>query len=180
MKKPRINPHPMRADPPAWLAQRAARGAGKGLSKDVSDRAFWLNIDDDTCRWITTLEAVDADREVAPLIAMLRSDRPMSAQARWHVADLLERHQLKCPPGRQRTPSYDRTELQARFESATAEWREQEQSRKLGPLRTHRSKEEIAERHNLNAELFEDHLASKRKQSRAVKSRLPRPLNHGN
>jgi hypothetical protein len=155
-------------NPPEWLLAAAKEDTGRGVSDDLLDRAFWLPDHADTDVWVKAFQAVDRDGDIAKLCLELRSDRPLSAATRAHLADLLERYQLKPKVGRRRTPAYDRTALQALLEMAEQDWREQ-------PKPARRSKEAIAQSHGVDHEVFEEHLAGKRKQSRAVRQRSPRP-----
>jgi hypothetical protein len=59
--------------------------------------------------WIEALEAIDSRGETKPLVKLLKSNKSIPKGAKWHIADLLERHQLKRHPGKQATPSYERT-----------------------------------------------------------------------
>jgi hypothetical protein len=99
-----------------------------GLSKDVVDRAFWL--DDgygqiEGQEWIEAIEAIDVKRDKSKLIGLLRSDSPLSRSARHYLADMLERYQLKRPRGKQRTPAYDRSDAEAMLLLAKEAYREE-------------------------------------------------------
>ncbi len=58
--------------------------------------------------WIEALEAIDSGGEKRPLVKLLKSNKSIPKAAKWHIADLLERYQLKRHPGKQATPSYER------------------------------------------------------------------------
>ncbi len=77
--------------------------------------AEWLFPGGDVQPWIDALRAVDRDLDAAPLADLLKSGSPMPADARWFVADLLERYKLKRPRGGQRTPAYDLSEAGRRL-----------------------------------------------------------------
>jgi hypothetical protein len=86
--------------------------AGLGVSDAVVDRGFWLD-DDDPEDWIAALEAIDKRGDKRPLVTLLKSQRDLSPRARFYLADLLDRFELKRPAHRPRTPAYDRTLAEA-------------------------------------------------------------------
>lgn len=93
---------------PAYL--RDYKSEGRGISEAMHDIAFWLG--DDTSEidpWVSALEAIDKRRDKEPLIALLKSDRELSHEARAYLADLLDRYQLKKKRGGQSTAAYDRS-----------------------------------------------------------------------
>jgi hypothetical protein len=57
--------------------------------------------------WLVAVAAADRSGDLAPLIARLRSDAPLSENARELVADLLARHQLKKRQGGRARPAYE-------------------------------------------------------------------------
>jgi hypothetical protein len=68
------------------------------------------SIEDENLKsWIKAFMAIDdRRRDAAPLIQLLKDNVPMPWPAPWHLADLLERYNLKKPSGNQRQiPSYD-------------------------------------------------------------------------
>jgi hypothetical protein len=94
--------------------------AGMGISDAVVDRAFWLDDPDSgepitpiEAEWITAIEAIDKRGDKKPLVTMLKSQRDLSPEVRFYLADLIERYELKKPPHRPRTPAYDRTAADA-------------------------------------------------------------------
>jgi hypothetical protein len=88
---------------------------GEGVSPYVVDRAFWLgegstaHLDD----WVTALEAIDKHGDKKPLLALLKSERDLPQRARFYIADLLDRYRLKKKQGRQPTPAYNVTDIEA-------------------------------------------------------------------
>jgi hypothetical protein len=63
--------------------------------------------------WIKALLAIDRRRNPEPLIRLLKSGAPMPDDARWHIADLLQRYNLKLAAGKNRqTASYDHSEAE--------------------------------------------------------------------
>ena len=57
-------------------------------------------------------------------MALLRGEGELPHSIRRHIADLLERYQLKRRPRKQRTPSYERTMKDVAMDLAIAEVRE--------------------------------------------------------
>jgi hypothetical protein len=77
----------------------------------------------DTDPWVKAIIAIDKRGDKEPLMALLESDAPMTADARRHLANLLERYELKRPVGRQRNRSYERAPGQAELDEAEADVR---------------------------------------------------------
>lgn len=63
---------------------------------------FWI-------AWVAALEEIDKRKDKGRLLELLRSEYPMPPEARFFLADLLERHQLKNKRGGRATPAYDQT-----------------------------------------------------------------------
>jgi hypothetical protein len=59
--------------------------------------------------WIDALWAIDHNGDKAPLIELLKSNKPVPEDAMFLVGDLLARYQLIRPPGGLTTPAYDRS-----------------------------------------------------------------------
>jgi len=78
----------------------------------LADTAFWLDQSDPSWPWYLALEDIDKRGDKTALLKLLRSGE-MPATIGHHLADLLERYQLRRRPGRQRTPSYDRSDSEA-------------------------------------------------------------------
>jgi hypothetical protein len=69
--------------------------------------------------WHHALEELDKKGKKGPVLSLLRSGRKLSQVVRFHLADMLDRYELKKKRGRPRGPSYDisdaeRTALYAR------------------------------------------------------------------
>lgn len=156
-----------------------AADAGKGTeNQTILDRTPWLDWDAATQEFVLAINSVDNGGDQSALVTLLRSDRVISEAARWFLADLLERHVFKRRPGRPTTPAYDRSFMQWQLEKAASAYRATRRSR------TSRADEieSIARAHLVPLGMFEecdwiekltDHLDGKRRQSRAVKRRLP-------
>lgn len=67
--------------------------------------------------WIEAFEAIDSPRSnKGPLVELLRANVRMPWPAPWHLADLLERYDLKRPRGNQKeVASYDYSEAWAKL-----------------------------------------------------------------
>jgi hypothetical protein len=100
--------------------------AGKGISNQFVDLLYWVakNPGPAERRWLEALSDVDVYGDKSKLLELLRSGEELSPGIRCHVADLLERYELKGRRGRQRTPSYDRTPIQWALEVAIERVRE--------------------------------------------------------
>jgi hypothetical protein len=68
--------------------------------------------------WLSALLDIDKRGNKKRLLQLLRSKTPIPAEARWHVADLLERYELRRPRGGRTTPSYDRSPAETLLEAA--------------------------------------------------------------
>jgi hypothetical protein len=101
------------AKPPPWV--QASTGL-KGLP-----RAVWEGA---PAEWIAALQAIDQRQDKGPLLRLLLSEKPMPRAVRYHLADLLERYNLKRPPRAQRQPSYDMTMQNQRLDLARTAVRE--------------------------------------------------------
>jgi|SRR5579871_3247380 len=87
-------------------------------SKLGEPNAFWKygrKYHDDP--WVTAIAAIDSDGDNAQLIEMLRSDEPLDAVNRGHLADLFERKNLKNNTNHPPKPSYDTSGLSFATES---------------------------------------------------------------
>src|SRR5437016_5745242 len=81
----------------------------------------WLYPSDGSEPWIRALQDIDRHDDKTGLVELLKSKQPMSDKVRWHVADLLERYQLKLMHGGRggrRTPSYDYSPTEAQLKAA--------------------------------------------------------------
>ena len=101
--------------PPAFLKKREQTGAG--VSNALSDRAFWLDPATLNGDLLHALLKIDHKNDKSQLLTLLRSeDFKMTRTERWYLADLLERHELKKPRGRPRSPAYERSSSEALLE----------------------------------------------------------------
>jgi hypothetical protein len=116
-QKQKRQPRRFGPPPPKHLEKALEASAGRGLSQSISDNAFWLDDDDRNRPWYEAFAAIDRKRNKQPLLDLLRSKKPTEV-ACWHLADLLDRHQLRKKRGAQTTPAYDRTPREAFLEMA--------------------------------------------------------------
>ena len=98
------------------LARMRTSPALRGLP-----RAVWQGA---PANWIAALQAIDQRQDKGPLLRLLISDTPISPAVRYHLADLLERYNLKRPPRRKREPSYQMTRQNQALDLALTEMRE--------------------------------------------------------
>jgi hypothetical protein len=99
---------------PKWLNERnvpehirKAQPQGRGTSEAMHDIAFEFD------PWMGALEAIDKLGDKKPLIALLNSELDLPRKARGHLANLLDRYQLKKKKGGQSTPTYDSSPAEA-------------------------------------------------------------------
>jgi hypothetical protein len=71
----------------------------------LDPRTSWLTYPSEW-PWCNALEELDKKGNKDPLLSLLRSRNSLSHNVRLHIADLLERHDLKKKRGRPRDPSY--------------------------------------------------------------------------
>jgi hypothetical protein len=102
--------------------------AGMGLSTRVVDNAFWLGNDTSADLWIDVLDDIDnaqddaeRNRQKQRLVDLLKSDHELSPLARYYLADLLERYNLKRPKGGRKVPAYDLSEIERRVALAISQ-----------------------------------------------------------
>jgi hypothetical protein len=145
---------------PRELVALYEQDADKGLSKRLTDNAFWLD-DDADCELIEALHAIDQCGDKAPLICLLR------ARGNRYLADLLERYDLKRKRGRPQTPSYNKSDVEARLAMAVKDVRE----RGVAPCTA-------AERWRLDLRTLQLALEGRRGSSRRRAGTSP-PLNTG-
>ena len=146
--------------------------AGEGVSDAVADRAPWL-LDPDTggwivgIEWITAIEAIDKRGDKTPLLALLKSQHDLSPEVRFYLADLLERHELKKPPHRPRTPAYDRTAADAALELAVRRVRDY----KSGGMGIERALERVSTEHSIPLEVLGNAYEGRRGSTNRAKRR---------
>lgn len=97
--------------PPPWL-QKKKDDAGQGVSKRVSDNAFWLEPDPELDAWVDALEAIDRRADPAQLLKLLAPGVPPSVLP--HLEDLFKRMRW-APKDKRTTPTYDRTAREAQL-----------------------------------------------------------------
>jgi hypothetical protein len=92
--------------------------------------ADWLEVDEISQPWIDALIHLDQNDDKSILIQLLKSQKTLPEIIRHHLADLIERYELKHPRGRHRTPSYDRSPKDSQLIAAKASIRKAKSSGK--------------------------------------------------
>lgn len=136
------------------ISQLMAEDAGKGVSRQLIDRAFWIS--DETNAWLDALETCDNSKGVdkSYLLGLLRGRTPIgdqeltwlrnlvqryrfagseqaadlltdpNKQARAQLADIFEAATFRRGRGRPQTPTYDRSIIEGQLELARDRVRE--------------------------------------------------------
>ena len=117
--------------------------------------------------WIDALRTVDQRGDKALLVELLKFNKSIPREARWHLADLLERYTLKRRRGEQRTPSYDYSETTRRLK-----WAKESVRGKRGQERE-RAIEDAARVYEVPLASLRRFLAGKHSSSRRQKKRRP-------
>jgi hypothetical protein len=129
-----------------------------------SARAFRFGDDYSTVDpWIDALEALDKDGNKAELIGLMKSRYPLPREIRPHIADLLERYELKRPVGPPRKPSYTMSETDIALSIADVEVNELLAAKEWTLAD---AIEEIAEQRGIKAKTLRDHHAKQRRSQR--------------
>jgi|SRR5215204_2710194 len=132
----------------------------------------WLYEDPELEPWIRALQDIDKRGDKTTLVELLKSGTPPPFKARWHLADLLDRYQLKPKHGGKaggRTPSYDVTQRVAQLDAAVVGVRS---LMKEGMPRDEAVKK-IAPYRGVSEEALQLHLDGKYASARRQKKRLP-------
>jgi hypothetical protein len=95
---------------------RNAKMAGVGVKSGVVEQVWWKGCSN-LSPWIAAFEALDKADNKQPLLQLLRSNLDLPADARFYLADLIDR-QVKRKQGGQNTPAYDRSPADAMLEDA--------------------------------------------------------------
>jgi hypothetical protein len=117
-RRPQSELPQQQACPSRELVALYEQHANKGLSKRLTDNAFWLDHDVD-CELIEALHAIDQRGDQEPLICLLRKRGDI------YLADLFERYNLRHKPGGQQIPVYDMSDIDRRLAMAVTAVREQ-------------------------------------------------------
>src|SRR5689334_948178 len=102
----------LNVEEPAPEHIRKAKSAGRGTSDATHDEGFWHGEDAALYPWIAALEAIDKRDDKTQLLDLLNSDDDFPQAARFYLADLLDRYQLRRKPHGQATPAYTRSEVE--------------------------------------------------------------------
>jgi hypothetical protein len=94
----------------------------------------------------------------------------MPRDARWHLADLLDRYNLKIAPGKnQQIPSYDHSKAAGELERAAKTYRRYREKGFSGD----RAIEYTARDYEMDSEKLRTYLAGKYASARRIESRRP-------
>jgi hypothetical protein len=124
--------------------------------------------------WIDALVKIDRDRSrgtaKGDLIQLLRSKAPMPRLARWHLADLLDRYNLKIPRGKNRqTPSYDHSKAEGKLILAAKMFRRY----RAREFSFDRAIDYSARTYEITSEKLRTYLAGKYTSARRIARRRP-------
>ena len=101
-------------EPPAWYNQAMPERESSAVS--FSDKAFWLELDANSFKWIDALEALDKRDDPSLLLALLPNEVAL------HFEDLFKRKRLVSRKGgTAATLSYDRSPAEALLEQAATQ-----------------------------------------------------------
>src|SRR5262249_47821831 len=121
--------------------------------------------------WIDALMDIDFQGrgDKRRLLELLRSDTELPPEARWYLADLIERYELKRPRGGQRTPAYQRSDTDAKLSRASKSLREYvAQGRKLADVMG-----KVADTWGVDAYTLRNYHEGKHASARRMKKRRP-------
>jgi hypothetical protein len=116
--------------------------------------------------WLGALLDIDKRGDKKRLLQLLRCKTPIPAEARWHIADLLERYELHRPRGGRATPSYDRSPAETLLEAANEAVSLREEGQTLDA-----AIEENARLYGVDPKKLRKYRAGKRSSSRRMKKR---------
>jgi hypothetical protein len=132
----------------------------------------WLHPGGKLQPWIDALRAIDQRGDKSELVELLKSDVTIPADARQHLADLLERHNLKLRQGGRggrTTPSYDLPHGVVQLDYAVQVVRRQMKEGKTRAVAVQLA----VEISGMGAEAILSHLAGKHTSARLAKKRRP-------
>jgi hypothetical protein len=116
IERPRKKLKPAHATPTAVIDDSIFEGDFRGLENIT---VSLMGYDPITGRWVKAIEAFDkfgGDKE--QLKSLLKSDFKLTPEARFFLADMIDRYQLKPKRGRKATPAYDRSPAERWLEYA--------------------------------------------------------------
>lgn len=110
---------------PEQLPDLMEEDAGKGVSTELSDFAFWLDDIDRNWDWYKALLALDEEGNNRPIIRLLKAKAP-PVSISVHLADVFNRYDLvpRKTTGPKARPTYQRSKAMIVLESAVQEVRE--------------------------------------------------------
>lgn len=156
--------------PPPELVAMMIADSGKGMSHKVTDRGTWLDNNWFTDQWVDALEEIDKKDDKKSLLALLRSNLELTPDARWFLADLLERYDLRRPNHSPRVPAYDRSPAESIIFNAKR--RVKELVKEKG-LKVSEALEKVAIEYSLPTETLALAYNDRRGSTRRLRRRLP-------
>jgi hypothetical protein len=119
--------------------------------------------------WYQALEELDKKGDKRQLVSLLRSGRPSDVIS-FHIADLLERHELGKKRGRPRVPSYDMSDA----ERNVLRMREQVRELIKGGMKAGDAIAKVAQENKKSAHTVAN-AHGRRGSTRRVRQRMPKP-----
>jgi hypothetical protein len=98
---------------------------------------------------------------------LLKSKSPLDSNMRFFLADLLQRHELKRPRGRQSVPAYDRSDKEAILHIAKDNIRRRPKGMSLDE-----AIERVTQKFGLGVELVSNHYHGRRGSSLRLRKKL--------
>jgi hypothetical protein len=145
----------------------------------TSDRTGRLTIDgapwvDWTIRdwiWYYALEELDINGNKNQLLTLLQSNWKLSPNVRFHIADMLERSDLKRKRGRPRVPSYDRSVAERNVIYVIAQVRDLIK----GGMKARDAIAKVAKENKMVENTVANACGGRRGSTRRVTRRMPKP-----
>jgi hypothetical protein len=120
--------------------------------------------------WYQALEELDKKGNKRQLVSLLRSGRPSDVVS-FHIADLLERYELRKKRGRPRVPSYDMSDA----ERNGLRMREQVRDLIKGGMKAGNAIAKVAQENTKSAHTVANAHGGRRGSTRRVRQRMPKP-----
>jgi hypothetical protein len=118
--------------------------------------------------WVNALEELDKNGDKSYLLSLLRSTNSLSHSVRLHIADLIERHDLRKKRGRPRDPSYKMSDA----ECTALHVSDQVRNLIKGGMTAKDAKAKVAEENNMSENTVANAYEGRRGSTRRVKQRM--------
>ena len=135
------------------------------------DGAPWINCNIREWIWYYALEELDKGGKKGPFLNLLRSNWKLPPDVRFHIADMLERYELKKKRGRPRVPSYDRSDA----ERTAIYVRDRVRDLIKEGMKAGDAIAKVAEENKMLESTVDNAYGGRRGSSRRVKKRMPTP-----